>query len=109
MHKNSIDTPRCSSGNHKVLKDCLGYNSDLIEIITSLKQKKSMVKKIRENFGVYFENEKFKEVREAGALLDLAIFLEVDIKRFKNQDLDNIQKIVLDALQKDKEDTSWKY
>jgi len=109
MHKNSIYTPRCSSGDHKVLKDCLGSNSDLIEIITSPKLKKSMVKKIRENFGVYFKNERFKEVREAGALLDLAVFLEVDIKRFKNQDLDNIQKVVLDALQKDKADPSWNY
>jgi len=48
-------------------------------------------------------------VREAGVLIDLAVFLEVDINNFKKQDLDNIQKVVLDALQKDKADPSWNY
>ncbi len=109
MQKNSIYASRCSSGNHKVLKDCLGSNGSLIEIITSPILKKSMVKEIRENFGEYFKNEKSKEARYAGALIDLAIFLEVDINNFKNQDLDNIQKVVLDALQKDKADPSWNY
>ncbi len=33
----------------------------------------------------------------------------MDSRRFKQQDLDNIQEIVLDALQKDKKDPSWNY
>jgi Holliday junction resolvase RusA-like endonuclease len=87
----------------------LGSYGDLIDIITNKRGKKEMVSTIRKNFGEYFKNENFKKIREAGTLIDLAIFLEVDINNFKNQDLDNIQKVVLDALEKDEKDPSWNY
>lgn len=97
---------RFSSGKQKVLEKCVGSFGDLIDVATA-KNKKEMVKKIRTNLGEYFKNEKFEKLKETS--LDLAIFLEVNPHRFKTQDLDNIQKIVLDALEKDDTDPSWNY
>lgn len=47
-----------------------------------------MMQQIRTNLGEYFKNEKFEKLKEAP--LDIAIFLELNIHRFKTQDLDNI-------------------
>lgn len=39
--------------------------------------------------------------------IDLALYLEVDTCRLNYQDVDNIQKTVLDALKRDKKDSLW--
>lgn len=106
MKNNEKYIGRFSSGNQMVLEDYAGYFADLIDIRTK-GNKQAMKKEIRVSYTDYFKTEKFKELKKAQ--LDLAIHLEVDSSRFKRQDLDNIQKIVLDALQKDKKITSWDY
>jgi len=106
MKNNEKHKSRFSSGNNMVLEDAF-YHSHLIDIITMKKNKQAMKKEIRDSFVDYFKNEKFKELKKVQ--IDLAIHLEVSSSRFENQDLDNIQKIVLDALQKDKKNPSWDY
>ena len=97
---------RFSSGKQKVLENCEGSFGTLIDVETAT-DKKEMIQKIRTDFGEYFKNEKFVKLKEAP--LDIAIFLEVNLHRYKTQDLDNIQKIVLDALEKDDAEPSWNY
>ncbi|AEA46856.1 hypothetical protein Arcve_0841 [Archaeoglobus veneficus SNP6] len=53
------------------------------------------------------ENPLFEEIRKAQ--LDVAIVAFVPKSRVKNQDVDNISKIVLDTLKKDKQDPSSPY
>lgn len=107
MKSNEKFVGRASSGNHLVLEDCIGSFGHLIDIITKKKSKQAMKNDIRTSFSNYFKNDNFKELKKAQ--LDLAIHLEVESRRFNKQDLDNIQKIVLDALQKDKNDPLWDY
>lgn len=41
--------------------------------------------------------------------LDLALHMEVDYSKLNNQDVDNVQKTVLDALKRDNKDSSWNF
>ncbi|MFA4957218.1 MAG: RusA family crossover junction endodeoxyribonuclease [Candidatus Methanoperedens sp.] len=100
---------RVFSGNAWFLEGYDGCIGILIDVETASKNKPESIKKIRENFGKYFENKKFEIFKNIDTKLDIAIFLEVNSYRYSKQDLDNIQKVVFDALKKDKEDSSWKY
>lgn len=101
-----------NSGKQMVLE---GYEGRFIlpfKIKSSNRYKKEMKKTIREEIKDYFKNKKFDQHKKTD--LDLAIHLEVSDKDHSDQDLDNVQKIVLDALQKDKDkdpnkDPSWNY
>ncbi len=73
------------------------------------KNKKKNIEQIRAKLRNFFGEQKFEKFKEKDAKLDLAIFIEVSSHRYKTQDIDNILKIVLDAIQRDKKDSSWKY
>ncbi len=102
-----------SSGEQLVMEGYAGYHGMLIDIKTGKdrktekKYKKEMIKQIREQFGRFFESKKFEELKKDP--LDLAIYLEVNAQRLSKQDLDNVLKVVLDALQKDGHNPSWNY
>ncbi|WP_332247735.1 RusA family crossover junction endodeoxyribonuclease [Archaeoglobus veneficus] len=76
-------------------------------IKTSNKTKKEIIKEIKTNLKSWMENPLFEEIRKAQ--LDVAIVAFVPKSRVKNQDVDNISKIVLDTLKKDKQDPSSPY
>lgn len=78
------------------LEDAEFYDGDLIDIHTT--KRSEMIKKIRENLSIHKSPEHLKK-----ALLDVAIVLHVRKGRYKTQDLDNIAKIVVDALEKPKD------
>ncbi len=75
------------------LEDAEFYDGDLIDIHTT--KRREMIKKIRTNLSAHKPPEHLKR-----ALLDVAIVLHVRKGRYKTQDLDNIAKIVVDALEK---------
>lgn len=95
------------TGNAWVLKDdCKGRWTVLIEIKTGTDEDiTKSIKKIR-NEANHFENKYYDKFRTAD--LDFAIFLEVTPKRYLTQDLDNVQKVVFDALKEDTNNPSWK-
>lgn len=111
--KNEESERRHSSGEQLVMGGYTGYHGMLIDIKTgkdrktNKKYKKEMIKEIRKEFGRFFESKKFEELKKAP--LDLAIHLEVNAQRLSSQDLDNVLKVVLDALQKDDDVPSWIY
>lgn len=72
------------------------------------KNKKKMKQQIRQSVEEKYKNMNFNEYKKAD--LDFAIYLESSDKDYSGQDLDNVQKIVLDALQRDSQkgkDPSW--
>ncbi len=86
------------SGNAWVLKDREGRWNYLGEIITgSEEERDKCINKIRNDADV-FKRTGFDKFRNAK--LDFAIFLEVTPQRYSKQDLDNVQKVVFDALQR---------
>ena len=65
-----------------------------------------MIKKIKSSLEIYNKNPEFLNIREE--LVDVAIVIYVTKLRYNRQDLDNVAKIVLDALTKrDKEDSDY--
>lgn len=99
-----------NSGNAWVLKDdckdCKGVWAVLIEIKTGTDEDKTeSIKKIRNEVN-HFGDKYYDKFRTAD--LDFAIFLEVTPMRYLTQDLDNVQKVVFDALKEDTNDPSWK-
>lgn len=97
--------PKISSGNSLVLEECEGIFSDLETVETT--KKKDTIKQLRANWGDYFLNPAFSKLKNE--LIDLAICTEVNKKNYKEQDVDNIQNCVFDALAKDENDPSWNY
>lgn len=79
------------------------FHGDLIAIKTTDKRRK-MIEEIRKNLAITPKKEEL-----VNELLDLAIVVHTHPLRYKNQDLDNIAKIVLDALKKQKEGNSEHY
>lgn len=82
-------------------------HGDLIEVRTGKKYRKEARKKIRTNLSIYGKNHLINAFRYK--LLDVAIVVYVPKWRFKLQDLDNIAKVVLDAISKDKKDLQQTY
>lgn len=72
--------------------------SDLITLKTGKINRKATMRELKTNLEMWMSNPDFEEFRES--LLDLAIVAKVNKQRMKNQDVDNIAKIVLDALRK---------
>jgi Holliday junction resolvase RusA-like endonuclease len=72
--------------------------SDLITISSS-KDRKRTINNIKTNLETWLKNQDFDPYRNAP--LDTAMVLFIDKQRIKKQDVDNIAKIVLDALKKD--------
>jgi len=93
---------RTSSGPFPVLEDSLGSFVDLVTISTKNRNRKDVIATIRMNLESWMKNHHFGGIREAE--LDLAIIASVSPGRMKNQDIDNISKVVLDALKKSGDD-----
>jgi hypothetical protein len=78
------------------------------KILSGGRNKKKMKQQIRQSVEEKYKNMNFDGYKKAD--LDFAIYLESSDKDYSGQDLDNVQKIVLDALQKDSQkdkDPSW--
>ncbi len=76
---------------------------DLITIKTRDEYKRDVVEKLRKNLAIWMKNPQFNKTRNE--LLDIAIVARVHENRMKDQDVDNIAKVVLDALQESKGDS----
>lgn len=87
---------KTSSGPYLVLENSDGFFDDLVTIRTSGKYKRAVVEVIKTNLGNWMQNPGFKDIRRK--LLDLAIVARISSTRMKSQDIDNLAKIVLDAL-----------
>lgn len=81
-----------------VLEDSLGTFDDLVTIKTRGKRRREIIEQIRCNLESWMKNPHFESVRTSP--LDLAIVARVSPGRMKNQDIDNIAKVVIDALKK---------
>jgi len=86
-----------------VLEDSLGTFDDLVTIKTRGKRRREIIEQIRCNLASWMRNPSFESVRTSA--LDLAIVARVSPSRMKNQDIDNIAKVVIDALKKSDEDS----
>jgi Holliday junction resolvase RusA-like endonuclease len=86
-----------------VLEGFDNYCHTLVTIKTGSKYKKEMKEQIRTNLGYWLNNPTLKRIEQAE--LDFAIVVRVDNRNIHIQDVDNISKIVLDALKKEKGDS----
>jgi len=82
-----------------VIKDA-GYTNHLEEVQTSKKKRQEMKQEIRKDLQHWMENKAFDNMRDE--LLDIAIVFYLNESRMNRQDVDNLAKVVLDGLQKDK-------
>lgn len=94
---------RTGSGPFLVLEDNLGTFDDLITIRTKGIYRKETIEEIRRNIESWMKNPDFESVRSSS--LDLAVIARVNPNRIKTQDVDNIAKVVIDALKKSEGDT----
>ena len=93
---------KTGSGPFPVLEDNEGSIVDLVTIRTKNRNRKDVIATIRMNLASWMKNHHFEGAREAE--LDMAIVACVSSGRMKNQDIDNISKVVLDALKKSEGD-----
>lgn len=77
-------------------------HGDLLEIETNRKFKKENTLKLRKMMPISAKDEKISKIK--GELVDVAIVLYLGKNRYKSQDLDNVSKIILDAIKKNGED-----
>jgi len=96
---------RTGSSPPLVLEDSEGSFYDLVTIKTGSKYRKEITDKVKTNLWSWMQNPNFKDIR--GESLDLAIVASVNPSRMKTQDIDNIAKVVLDALKKRAGDSSF--
>lgn len=96
---------RTGSSPPLVLEDSEGSFYDLVTIKTGSKYKKEITDTVKTNLWSWMQNPNFKDIR--GESLDLAIVASVSPSRMKTQDIDNIAKVVLDALKKRAGDSSF--
>lgn len=96
---------RTGSSPPLVLEDSEGSFYDLVTIKTGSKYKKEITDTVKTNLWSWMQNPNFKDIR--GESLDLAIVASVNPSRMKTQDIDNIAKVVLDALKKRAGDSSF--
>ena len=97
--KASIDPPL-------VLKDA-GFSNHLDVVLTSKERRKDMIHEIRVDLQHWMENKGFNDIRDE--LLDIAIVFYLNTSRMKRQDVDNLAKVVLDGLQRDKSEPELPY
>ena len=86
-----INTNECLT-----LEGSEGSFGDLITVKTKNKTKQKMIDEIRSNLGSWME--KFPHLHDTDKKIDLAIVVYRRVGYLKRQDLDNIAKVVLDAL-----------
>jgi Holliday junction resolvase RusA-like endonuclease len=79
-----------------LLEDAFGSAGDLVEIKSGTKYRCEVRKILKCNLEAWMKTPGFDEIRSQ--FLDLAVVARVNEKRIKRQDVDNIAKIVLDAL-----------
>ena len=79
-----------------VLEGSEGSFGDLITVKTKSETKTEMIKEIQSSQGSWME--KFPHLRDTDKKIDLAIVVYRRVRYLKRQDLDNIAKVVLDAL-----------
>ena len=96
---------RTGSSPPLLLEDSEGSFYDLVTIKTGSKYKKEITDVVKTNLWSWMQNPNFKDIR--GEALDLAIVASVNPSRMKTQDIDNIAKVVLDALKKRAGDSSF--
>ena len=80
------------------LEDSMGFSSDLVTIKTSKINRIETIKTLKTNLESWMKNPYFNELRNEK--LDLAIVAIINKQRMKRQDVDNVLKVVLDALKK---------
>jgi len=88
---------RASKGPTFELEDSKGLFSDLITTKTGVNRKKT-IESIKKNLASWMGKKDFNRFRNKR--LDLAIAARVNKQRMKQQDVDNIAKVVLDALRR---------
>jgi len=91
---------KASKGPIFELEDSKGLFSNLIATKTGVNRKKT-IESIKKDLSSWMEKEDFNRFRSER--LDLAIVARVTKQRMKQQDVDNIAKVVLDALKRNKE------
>lgn len=84
------------------LEDSCGFAGDLGEVKTGARYRKDMINTIKNNLNHWMSNENFNHYR--GKQLDLAIVVKLSPQRLKTQDVDNIAKVICDALKQQKGD-----
>jgi len=90
------------------LKDCIGCSSEILIVLTS--KKKDSIKKIRLALKEWMLNKTFSFLKSSLIDLSIVVYLDsISYNRYNKQDLDNISKVVLDALSKDKKDVLQPY
>ena len=89
-------TGRRGSGPLLVLEDSFAHFEDLVTIETKGLRRKAVIETIRTNLAEWMNNPEFTVLRNSP--LDLVIVAKVNRRRMSTQDVDNVAKIVLDAL-----------
>ncbi len=103
---NMTDSKRISRmGAHSplVLEGSDNYYHNLTTIKTKNEYKKEVKEKIRADLARWLKNPHFDAMR--GGLLDIAVVARVSDRNMRIQDVDNIAKVVLDALKEEKGDS----
>jgi len=80
------------------LEDSHGFAGDLGVVKTGTKYRKEMIDTIKNNLSYWMANSDFGQIR--GEQLDLAIVVKLSPQRLKTQDVDNIAKVICDALKR---------
>ncbi|MBA7499088.1 hypothetical protein ES704_01828 [subsurface metagenome] len=80
------------------LEDSMGVSGDLGEVKTGKEYRKETINTIKTNLSNWMANNNFEPIR--GQQLDLAVVIKLSPYRFKKQDVDNIAKVICDALKK---------
>ncbi|MEK6918369.1 MAG: hypothetical protein AABW51_05470 [Nanoarchaeota archaeon] len=91
---------RVVSGSYMFIENYQSCGGLLMDVPTKCPPKKETIEKIRADLNFDEVNGSIKKEK-----LDVAIVLEVNKNRFEKQDLDNVAKIVLDAIKKPKDST----
>ena len=81
-----------------LLEGSAGSSGVLTYVLTSTKRKE-MKEKIRSSLWNWMKNNYFDSIRDQ--LVDVAIVYHTDTLRAKRQDVDNVAKVVLDAIKRD--------
>ncbi len=89
-------TAKFNTNEFLVLEDSEGTFGDLITVKTKGKTRSKMIEEIRSSQGSWME--KFPHLHDISKKIDLSIVVYRRVGYLKRQDLDNIAKIVLDAL-----------
>jgi Holliday junction resolvase RusA-like endonuclease len=89
---------RSGSGPYLTLESNDGSFDDLVTVKTGGRYKIAVTDVIRNNLESWMKNPYFETIRDQP--LDLAIVARIIPKRMRSQDIDNLAKVVLDALKK---------